>query len=160
MSTKTRRKRRDHVQRKERKRTRRLARKGRPTEDPALELSGGAILLHNPPGMRKLSEAVMEFAQPLIEEAVTGDDQTRAIEFAIIAWNLGSLSGWERAKMTKAFHEDVRAATGKWAPEVEEYLTKQARRKRREFPDDNRIVLDYELLGRGRTRHLNVVYSP
>src|SRR5688572_8954747 len=61
--------------------------------------AGKSILIRNPEaiGMRKMSEVLLEFADPYLEHAHSFEDQQKTLTFAVIAWNLslmGPIKGW------------------------------------------------------------------
>jgi hypothetical protein len=48
---------------------------------------GGEKIVFEHPGLEKMSEVILRFAEPLLDEAKTDKELKRAVEVAIIAWN-------------------------------------------------------------------------
>jgi hypothetical protein len=48
-------------------------------------------LIRNPPGKKKMSEVILEYAEPLMKHAENVKQQNKAIAMAIICWNASLL---------------------------------------------------------------------
>ena len=101
-----------------------------------------------------MSEALLEFAEPLMDVIDTDDydEYGKAVMMAIVLWNCAIMQkqtakSKEMEKLLKPLTQD---ADGK---SIVQYMLS---RKHQMFPDVNRYILDYELTDRGDEFHLSV----
>jgi len=108
---------------------------------------------------RKLSEVLLEFAQPLTATARTEEDFKTAVEVAILAWNLSFLPADERSAFLKKSIPSL--SSGKDAPlfETERCIQMLLARKQTLFPDDRRFVGEHVLSGGPHDATLLVAYE-
>lgn len=108
---------------------------------------------------RKLSEVLLEFAEPLTATAHTEEDFREDIELALLVWNLSLLPAEERSSFLE---EAIHPSSGPRAslpPKVEPVVQMLLARKQAMFPDDNRFVVDHQLSGGPRNADLVVAYE-
>jgi hypothetical protein len=116
-------------------------------------------VLINPPGHEKMSEVIMEFASPMLDNS-TNDEITRnIISFAILAWNLALHKERGNNDAYQGLHD---MALSSCTDEIERqqfhrFLTMLLQRKREYFADYERFILDYELSFTRDNMHLDVV---
>jgi hypothetical protein len=102
---------------------------------------------------RKVSEILVDFAQPWLDEARNDAQRKTVIGMAVLAWNMA------------AIHEPER-----WegmSPELQEKLTEPAKtilkemiaRKLALYPEEPRSILDYEIIGGGDEMRIEVAFS-
>lgn len=121
----------------------------------------GATEIYSPQGMRKMSEILIEFAQPYVDGADSFADKKKAFGLATVAWNLALLDEEDRASHTGEFLEAM-GGTGKkdvmdGAREIlRNILDDLIRRKAQLFPEIKRFIFDWELLETPEGFHLNV----
>ncbi len=98
-------------------------------------------------GQRKLSEILIEFAEPLIDKAVSTDEKHKALKFAILTWNASFLS----PEQLEAFcvESDIPEETVKL---FQYYIL----RKRTLFKKEKRKIVDFEITETSRGTHLYV----
>ena len=58
---------------------------------PSSHLPPGAIVIQNPPGMEKMSEVLLEFAEPYLGEDPDRKKLQSVLQVAIVAWNAAIL---------------------------------------------------------------------
>ncbi|MFM7383928.1 MAG: hypothetical protein ACKO1W_12885, partial [Microcystaceae cyanobacterium] len=115
--------------------------------------------LGNPPkNLRKMSEVLLEFATPVLEEAEDFEDCQFCFSMAVIAWNLALLPLEDQAEFFKENHflknpldkEDVEMS--KFCMEMIQTLIAL---KLLHFGKDRRMVEDYQLTENDGDLHLS-----
>ncbi|KJS31159.1 MAG: hypothetical protein VR64_12590 [Desulfatitalea sp. BRH_c12] len=100
----------------------------------------------------KMSEYIIDFGHPMLEGAKTFEDQTKAILFAVLAWNAALLPDVKRvayvAEMKKMFS---------FPDTIDEILAFLIARKKAFFSEINRMVIDYDCIETPDGFYLNVV---
>ncbi|MHC4678787.1 MAG: hypothetical protein ACYTEK_08820 [Planctomycetota bacterium] len=118
------------------------------------------ILLEPLPFIRKMSEVLLEFAEPLLE-AFDDDSHFRdVIAMAAFCWNLTLLQPNEREA---AINDIVKQMAGRDAFKrvgVREALRVLLDRKKALFADDNRLIVNYEIVEEETGPRLLVMSSP
>lgn len=96
---------------------------------------------------RKLSEVIMEFAEALHGELPEDDSAKMLLQLAILAWNLASLPEdiWDDTE--KELFEKLGIDPSSYeGVTVEAFLREMTLQRQMMYPDDRRLVLDYQLL--------------
>lgn len=111
------------------------------------------------PPVKKMSEVLLDFAEPLLEAC--NDEQLKgAIAIAAASWNMTFLPPEEQ----KAALDELIMAAAKGDTlsdrETREVLHWLANRKKLLFADDNRIIIDYELVEEEAGPRLLVTSAP
>ena len=109
------------------------------------------------PGKQKISQVILAFAKPLLDEAPGEVAKRNAIEFAIIAWNLCII----RQRSGETSYQDalnkLRASFATTVPkEFIGYLEKMIDRKRELFAGNLSFVMGHEISISGNDVHLSV----
>ena len=99
---------------------------------------------------RKVSEILMEFAQPWLDEARNDDQRKTVVGLAVLAWNLAVIPEPERWEGD--FAEQL-GITGK------AILTEMIARKLALYPEETRPILDYQITGSQNNLSLQVISS-
>ena len=99
---------------------------------------------------RKVSEILMEFAQPWLDEARIDDQRKAVIGMAVLAWNAALIPELERCK--GEFGEKL-GETGM------AILNEMIVRKLALFPSETRPILDYQITGSQNNLSLQVISS-
>ena len=102
---------------------------------------------------RKVSEMLMELAEPWLNEVRHDDQRKRVIGMAALAWNMTTFPEPERWEGM--------------SPEISEKLEKSGKaileemiaRKLALYPEETRPILDYEITGGGESMRVEVVFS-
>lgn len=103
---------------------------------------------------RKVSEILMEFAQPWLDRAGNDDQRRMVIGLAVLAWNMAALpepERWERMgpELEEKFGEPAKAV-----------LKEMIARKLALCPEETRTILDYVITGGGGDNmRVEVAYS-
>ncbi len=119
---------------------------------------GDPIIIHDPKGMRKMSEVLIEFAEPVMERADSFEDRKKAFSVAALTWNL-SLEDPDDRKVKiselceKVFHSGEKSVM----KDLRQFLDQFIQRKEENYPEIKRSILDWELIETRDSYHLNVV---
>lgn len=109
-------------------------------------------------GRKKLSLAILEVADPLLELDLDKKARNNFISLAILAWNLSLMPESKRAAHIRTFFAGFQITMSRAAvTEVHEFITMLMDRKRRMYPDDDRFVVNFEILEEDESYTLNVV---
>ena len=109
---------------------------------------------------RKMSDVLLDFAQPLVDAARNGDDFRIAITMAAACWNLSLRPEPERsATLKRMAKSDVFRPRLDASLELEQQMRALVARKEALFPDDKRAILDYQVSGGPRDGSVVVRYE-
>lgn len=116
-----------------------------------------AVITTNPQ-KEKMSEVLLEFAKPLTDECENDKAFYNALQISAIAWNSSFLPPGERNKLidesiNKYINDNSERAMAK------EILSKMLKRKEKNFPNINRMIMDFQISYRDGQQHLNVISS-
>ncbi|MBI2927092.1 MAG: hypothetical protein HYY24_15460 [Verrucomicrobia bacterium] len=111
------------------------------------------LVVSTPEGLPKMSDVLIEFAQPLLAEARTESEYRGAFALASVAWNLALMPFLKRLKRLGELVKRADRAAADIALDL-------IRRKHELFADDKRWVLDFEISSRrGGWGHINVLWT-
>ena len=110
-------------------------------------------------GLPKMSEMILEYAEPLLENAQTEGEMSAAIAFAIAAWNASYLPDkkWRRS-LVDCIVTEFDSPEG--SRDLEDSMLAMVDRKRALYADEDRVVHDFELTFDGDQAHLSVISTP
>lgn len=111
-----------------------------------------AIETSNP---QKMSEIIIDYAEPLLEISTTDKDQEKAVIMAITLWNLAILKENERQDMIDSLNPLL--LQGDDPADLNQIIDYFMERKQLLYPDVNRMILDYDCVHTTDRLHLNVV---
>jgi uncharacterized membrane protein YheB (UPF0754 family) len=116
-----------------------------------------AVITTNPQN-EKMSEVLLEFAKPLTDECENDKAFYNALQISAIAWNSSFLPPGERNKLidesiNKYINDNSERAMAK------EILSKMLKRKEKNFPNINRMIMDFQISYRDGQQHLDVISS-
>lgn len=119
--------------------------------------------LGNPPkNQRKMSEVLLEFATPVLEEAEDFEDCQFFFSMAVMAWNLALLPAEDQAEFFKG-NPFLENPLDKDDVEMAQFCTETMQTlivlKLLQFGKDRRMVEDYQLTENDGDLHLSVAYS-
>jgi hypothetical protein len=104
-------------------------------------------------GGRKVSEVLMKFAEPWLEEARNDDERKTVIGMAVLAWNMAAIPEPERWDgVSQEFAE-------KLTEPAKAILQEMIARKLSVYPEEDRPLLGYEITGAGAHMRVDVLYS-
>ena len=111
------------------------------------------------PGKAKMSQTIIDFAQPLLEVSKNKDDERKALILAIAIWNLSLqpqdiLFKYKNEIKRNLYKTDE---MNKLSEPDEDVLNYMIERKNWLFENIKRMVVDYELIDTPKGLHLNVV---
>lgn len=106
---------------------------------------------------QKMSEIIIDYAEPLLAIAATDKDQEKAVIMAITFWNLAILKENERQDMIDSLITKLMQAGD--PADLNQTMEYFIERKQLLYPDVNRMVLDYDCVHTSDRLHLNVVSS-
>jgi len=102
-------------------------------------------LIESPQGMKKLSECILEVIEPYSQKYP--DELKTVIQMGIIAWNLSFLPENGKVDSTEiVFSASASLKLGVNPPIVKLYLNDLKKRKTNMFPEDKRLIVDYEII--------------
>jgi hypothetical protein len=110
-----------------------------------------------PSHTRKLSEVIIDFAEPLLDALDDDELFKNAIGCAIFCWNLSFLPEKKRQRQMRALVKKYDKSHLLTRFEAEHYIRMLLERKRILFADDKRIVLDYKVVEEEDHHHLYVM---
>ena len=111
------------------------------------------------PQKEKMSEVLLEFAEPLT--AACEDDKSfyNALQISAIAWNASFFPPKERDKTTNESIDEYISDKNE-RETTKEILLKMVKRKEQDFPDIKRMIIDFQVSYRDGERHLYAISSP
>ncbi len=122
-------------------------------------IDGGRELLIAPPNMTKMSEIIIDYAQPLLNVAKNDEEQKKAISIAIAIWNLSLYPKEMQSEYIGKITEIMTASRkdSELSENEKEVLNFLMKRKKTLFPEIKRVILDYEYVETPKGFHINVV---
>jgi hypothetical protein len=115
-----------------------------------------------PKNLRKLSQVLLEFAEPILEEAEDFEDCQFFFSMAVIAWNLSLLPAKAQEEFFKGnpfLDNPLNAEDVEMANQLTETIKMMIASKLSRFGKDPRLVEDYQLTENEGDLHLSVAYS-
>jgi hypothetical protein len=103
---------------------------------------------------RRVSEILMEFAEPWLDHVETDDQRRVVISIAVLAWNLARLPDSERRD---AKNLEMAEKVGEAGMSI---LNEMIARKLILYPEEKRIILDFEITADGGRMRVDVATSP
>ena len=120
-----------------------------------------AEFVENPKGFRKMSEVLLEYIQPFLEDTETYQERSKLVDVAVMAWNLSLISEEKRQEfvtqvVTELFSEPEEIEVQK---EFKRLVNKSIKRKLKFFAEEERFVKDFKLTENAGDLHLSVASS-
>lgn len=109
----------------------------------------------NPPGQRKMSEALEELIAPYLEMTDNLEEFTNLVNLGTLAWNMALLPAEEQADFLEL---TMKVAPRDLRTDFAKLLRLLVLRKVALFPDDHREILSIEVTDLGDKYHLAVQY--
>jgi hypothetical protein len=104
---------------------------------------------------RKMSDVLMDFAEPLLDAVEDDLAFENALTFAVICWNMSFLPEKEQRKMVSEMVDEIGKSDILTRLGVEDCVTMLLERKKAFFAEDRGMVLDYKIVEeKGRERLL------
>ncbi len=112
------------------------------------------VVVKDMPGQEKMSEIILDLAKPLLEESEEFDWKLTALDLAIIAWNLSLAPEAEQQRLQREFPQMF------GDPETRELFDLLLERKAELYPDNQRVIVDYEIRPKGSGHALRIISTP
>jgi hypothetical protein len=110
-----------------------------------------------PPGARKMSEVLLEFAEPLLDHLEDDSLFESAIGFAAICWSISLFPDQEQGSLLKKVVGELAKASKLSRFEVEKWVQMLLERKKTLFAGDRRMVADFRVVREKGHHHLFVM---
>ncbi len=108
----------------------------------------------------KLSAQIWDYAEPLTAAAVDVEGQMRAVDIAIICWNVALLPEKKRKESIRAALHEIAGGDAGLEAELLDIFEMMHARKRALFADDCRFVFNYSVTDTPGGLRLLVASSP
>jgi len=105
---------------------------------------------------RKMSEVILDFAEPLLDALDDDELFENAIGCAVVCWNLSFLTEMKQQRQVRAIVNKLDKSDLLTRFEAEDYVRMLLERKRILFADEKRIVVKYKLVEEEDHHHLFV----
>lgn len=108
-------------------------------------------LCFNPPGVEKMSEVLLQFADPILDRSAPIEEIRTTLFFAMIIWNYSLLSAEARSESEDPLREVM---SHPWSRSVAQRLLE---RKAQLFANNRRMLCDLEIFQKEDQLTVNVV---
>lgn len=115
------------------------------------------LLVENVPGEEKMSAVLGDFMQPYVHLAEDSEAYHKLIALAAIAWNAALLSTEKREELFRKIEPTISRSS---RAGVYDLIAELMERKKRDFADNRRMILDYQITEAQGGYHLVVVSTP
>ena len=109
---------------------------------------------------RKLSEVVLEFAEPLTNEVKGTEVEEKAIRMSVTLWNASLLPKQKALETIKPAVDDIANGDQAFTSEFHSMFDMMYDRKQNYFSNDNRFIVDYSLEKNREGFYLQVASTP
>lgn len=109
---------------------------------------------------RKLSEVVLEFAEPLTNAVEGTEDEEKAINMSILFWNASLLPNHEALDAMKPALDDIAKGDQTLKSEFHSMFSMMYDRKQKHYATDRRYIVDYSLEKNREGYYLQVASTP
>lgn len=104
-----------------------------------------------------MSEVIENFAEPLLADCRSDDDIKKAIQFAVIVWNLSMLPKDQQDKKIQELVDTLSTPSNTdQSNQAKLYINSLITRKKEMFPHIQRTVIDYQFSGAGSNLRLDI----
>ena len=111
----------------------------------------------DPSGAERMSEVLLEFVEPYLEFADTEEAHQTLLMMAIMAWNASLYSDGEGQDMIdRVLQKATSAAPEELRTDLREIMSALIARRRRDFSEYTRAIVDFELTDTGKGYRLLV----
>ena len=108
----------------------------------------------------KLSEVILEYAEPLMNVADGSELEERAIRMSVTLWNSSLLPKQKALETMEPALDDMAKGDQLLKSEFHMMFELMYNRKQSLFPNDTRFIVDYTLEENDESFHLQVVSTP
>jgi hypothetical protein len=128
--------------------------------DPELK-SKNTVFVENPKDFRKMSEILIEYIEPFLEDTDTYQERSNLLEIAVMSWNMALVSEEKPQELLKELFskhpsdpEDIEAEK-----ELQRLMKKLIKRKLKFFAEEKRFITDFKLTENSGCFHISVASS-
>ncbi|MEB3310576.1 MAG: hypothetical protein VKJ02_10110 [Snowella sp.] len=126
------------------------------------------LFIENPKHLRKMSEVLIDFIQPFLDDVETSQQRTMLVEIAIMAWNVALLPEETREEFLQQMlssknNQGISLFTEENSETKEEFqrlMKRLIKRKLKYFAEENRFVTDFQVTEDTGHFHISVASSP
>ncbi len=126
------------------------------------ENNKGITFVNKPKGMRKMSEVLKQFVDPFIDDEDSYEEREFFFELAILAWNCAVFPESGREKLMESFFaglvNPLEPESIEATQDLRDFVEELIGRKLDVFPEDNRIIKDFQLTQHEAGFHISVSY--
>ena len=117
----------------------------------------GSNMIVDPEGKAKMSEVILDFAKPLLDECEDEESEKKAIGLAILIWNMSLFPKKSRDKEIEKLCSGLSPSedANDFAALLN-YVNILLERKAEYYPDNKRAIVNYQMSGSGKNRRLDV----
>jgi hypothetical protein len=108
---------------------------------------------------RKMSDIIVELAEPLVKRAMNQEQFQMAIGLAALCWNLSLAPEDERPAMVNDMLREL-VKPGESTDDVRHIMAVLIARKEALFPNDKRLIADHRVSGGPQNANIVIEYSP
>ena len=113
-------------------------------------------LVVSPPGEANMSEVVAELIDPYLKFADTYDAYQKLITTACIAWDMANLPEGEKLASINQIADTLSDLTVQDREDMTEIILELIRRKELLFPDNHRMIVNFEITESGNNFHVAI----
>jgi hypothetical protein len=113
-----------------------------------------ARIVVEPPGVKKLSQVLVEFIEPYADLCTDDNRFGRIISVAVVAWNAACYSG---SKRTEFLQKMLQLVPPEGREGMASIVAEMIERKERYYADDRRFVVSYQVIPTPQGRQLGVM---
>ena len=128
--------------------------------DPELK-NKNTVFVETPKNLPKMSEVLMEYIEPFLEDTDTYEECSNLLEIAVMSWNMALVSEEERQELLKKLFpgdsSDLEEIEDE--KEVQRLIQKLIKRKLKFFAEEKRFVKDFKLTQNAGRFHISVASS-
>lgn len=115
------------------------------------------VFVDNPENLRKMSEVLLEYIQPFLENTETSKERSHLVDTAVMAWNLTLISEEKREELIMELFSGAKGTEQQKG--FERLIQRLIKRKLKFFAEEKRFVTDFKLTEHAGGIHLSVASS-
>ena len=122
-----------------------------------------AQIAEKPQDAEKMSEVLLDFVSPLLDVCEDEETEKKAMEFSITVWNAYLLPEKDQDKLIQELISGLSPSSKADDLAMSKYYVDMLmERKKKYFPNNKRLIVDYQISGSRKKRHLSVAstFSP
>jgi hypothetical protein len=116
-------------------------------------------VVFEPPGVEKMSEVILEFLDPYMEDVNTPERMDRLLSIGVLAWNAALLPASQRDELLQKLQKSLETRPPEVQEELRHFFTELIQRKESSFAHNKRFIIDYQLTMTPSGPHVSVISS-